>query len=125
MTITPDLAAIGRAFTQQFAPWNITLSATALAQQTSGSIAAYGWHIHYLFGADERGLYLDYYASHRMTNDRHLRLYTDGTTLDLPAILEAYVYAADATEAQKRQAEQEYYAHNQRVLAELRRKGFA
>jgi hypothetical protein len=32
------------------------------------------WAIWYLFGEDERDEHLDYYASHRMTDDQHARV---------------------------------------------------
>ena len=41
------------------------------------------WH---LFGSDDRGGYLEYYASHRMTDDRHVRLREDGSVEHLPAM---------------------------------------
>jgi FMN-dependent NADH-azoreductase len=60
-----------------------------------------------------------------MTNDRHHRIHADGTCEDLPALEEAFFYAAEATEAEKEAAEAEYHAHNKQVLEELKKEGFA
>lgn len=55
-------------------------------ERKRGKIVEAGWAIWYLFGEDERGEYLDYYASHRMTNDRHLRIREDGAEEYLPTV---------------------------------------
>ncbi len=115
---------IARAFANYFKAWNIHLPKEALTMRQPGVITAAGWHIQYLFGADEQGAYLDFYAAHRMTNDRHHRLYESGDIKDLPAYLEWIVYPANATEEQKRAAEHAFHAHNAQVSEELRRKGF-
>lgn len=51
-----------------------------------GQIAKQGWTIKFLFGEDAKGKFLDYYASHRMTNDRHVRIRSDGSEEILPAL---------------------------------------
>jgi hypothetical protein len=111
-------------FAEHFQPWHIVLPADALETQHAGEIAEQGWLIQYLFGHDERGSYLDYYAQHRMTNARHVRIYESGTTEDLPSEQEFIVYPANATPEEMEQIQQEYYAYNRRVGEELRRKGF-
>ena len=40
-----------------------------------------GWAISYVFGED----YLDYYAEHRMTNPRHVRIHAEGLCESLEA----------------------------------------
>ncbi len=64
---------IEAAFAEDFFHWGITLPPDDVRQRRQGEIAAAGWAIWYLFDSDERGEYLDYYASHRMTSDRHVR----------------------------------------------------
>ena len=55
---------IEQAFTRRFAHWAIALPKTAVTARLRGEIKKAGWSIQYLFGEDERGEYLDYYASH-------------------------------------------------------------
>ena len=76
----------------------------------------------YLFGEDEWGEYLDYYASYRMTDDRHVRLREDGPTEHLPAIRTFLIRSRDPEEDARLKAE--YLEHNRRVGRLLREKGF-
>ncbi len=76
-----------------------------------------------MFGSDEKGEYLDYYASHRMTNDRHVRIHAGGEEEDLPTIQEGRLCSQDPTEDKRLEAE--YYAENQRVAELLHEKGFS
>ena len=75
-----------------------------------------------MFGSDEKGEYLDYYASHRMTNDRHVRIYASGEQEDLPTIQEFRLCSQDPEEDKRLEAK--YYAENQRVARLLQEKGF-
>ena len=70
-------------FNKDFETWSIELPEEAVENRQRGKIVKSGWTIGYLFGTDEAGDYLDYYASHRMTNDRHVRLYADGSSKGL------------------------------------------
>lgn len=115
---------LAQIFEAYFGQWDIRLPAEAVATRQPGRLAAGGWTIHYLFGRDERGEYLDFYATHRMTNDRHVRIRASGETEMLPAIVDEIVYPPDATDEQRRQIEQEYRRHNIEVSDALRRKGF-
>jgi hypothetical protein len=73
--------------------------------------------IQYCFGKDERGEYLDYYAAHRMTDDEHVRIYTDGQVEDLPALSSIRLVSKDPVEDKK--LEDEYYHENQQVTRML------
>jgi hypothetical protein len=115
---------IAAIFAKQFSRWGITLPGEGGIVQCQGVIHQQGWTIYFRCGVDEAGDTLDYYATHRMTNDRHVRIHEDGRVEMLDAILDAVVYSEDSTPEQRRQIEEEYYAHNQRVAAELRAKGF-
>lgn len=110
------------AFRERFATWGITLPAEHVAARRRGELRQAGWAIQYLFGRDARGEYLDYYASHRMTDDEHTRLYADGGREALESIASAYFSSEDPEEAQR--LEQEYFARNRRVAALLAAKGF-
>jgi hypothetical protein len=109
-------------FNAWFAEWAIRLPPDAVAARRRGKILHRGWAIWYLFGADERGEYLDCYASHRMTDDSHARLYADGTVESLPAIVGFRVCAEDPAEDARLEAA--HLARNQEVARMLEEKGF-
>ena len=117
-------ATMARLFAEYFAHWQITLPPGHVERRERGHVSGSGWSIAYLFGSDERGEYLDFYATHRMTNERHERLYADGGSESLPAPLPFMVFPPNATPEDKARIEREYYAHNQQVGALLRAKGF-
>lgn len=116
---------VDRLFTQYFAPWSITLPAEALAERQAGCIQQAGWTIQYQWGSDERGEYLDFYATHRMTNDRHVRLRESGEVESLPSYQEHIIYPANASQEEITRVERECYEHNRAVAELLRQKGFA
>ena len=109
-------------FNDSFSHWEIRLPPDALTQRKRGKIVKAGWAIWYLFGADERGDYLDYYASHRMTDDWHVRIYADGLCEDLPTIRGFRLCSENPEEDTRLEAE--YYAENQKVSRMLDEKGF-
>lgn len=115
---------ITKVFAEYFENWNITLPSEAVEKRVLGKIQSRGWTIQYQFGSNDSGEFLDFYASHRMTNDRHVRIYETGEVEYLPAFQDFMVYPANASEDQKRQIEAEYHEHNRTVDEELRRKGF-
>lgn len=77
---------IERCFNNDFVSWGIILPPEHVRERKRGKIVEAGWAIWYLFGSDGRGEHLDYYVSHRMTNDRHLRIREDGTEEYLPIV---------------------------------------
>ena len=109
-------------FNRAFAHWDICLPPEAIASRQSGRIVESGWTVWYTFGSDEGAEYLDYYASHRMTNDRHTRLYADGRVEGLAAISEMYLTSEDPSEAA--QAKADFHARNREVRCMLDAKGF-
>ena len=114
---------IEKAFNQEFANFDIRLPTGAIAARQGGRIVREGWTIWYLFGSDGEAEYLDYYASHRMTNDRHVRLYADGRHELLETMQE--FYKVDPEDPQKTaQAEADLIAHNKAVRRMLDEKGF-
>lgn len=84
-----------------------------------GKIRKAGWNIRYVFGED----HMDYYATHRMTNDRHVRIHADGRSESLESPRDFVVYPKDADEETRTKADEEFYAYNQAVYAMLRKKG--
>jgi hypothetical protein len=116
------MRSIEERFNRTFAHWGIALPPEDVTDRRRGKIVASGWAIWYLFGEDERGGYLDYYAFHRMTDDRHVRLREDGPTEHLPTIATFRVVSQDPIEDARLKAE--YLEHNRRVGWPLRDKGF-
>ena len=117
----PDSDSVGeiiRIFDRQFAAWEITLPLNNLAELQRGSIVKNGWTINYQFGSFDGVLYLEYFASHRMTNDTLHRIYADGRHEQVGYCQE--FYAAD-----DEQAEQAYYEHNRQFYEQVRRRGLA
>ena len=113
---------IESAFNRSFAHWNICLPLEAIASRQAGRIVESGWTIWYSFGSEEGVEYLDYYASHRMTNDRHVRLYADGRMEGLEAVIDMRVVPEDPEEAAQAQAD--FFARNREVRRMLDEKGF-
>jgi len=113
---------IGTRFNFSFSPWGIELPPDDIADRRRGKIMKGGWAIWYLFGSDEKGEYLDYYASHRMTDDDHVRLYADGRAETLPVIRSMRPTSKDAEEDQRLEAD--YFEENERISEMLKNKGF-
>ena len=113
---------IEEAFNSSFANWDICLPESAIKARERGRIVERGWTIWYLWGSDEDGDYLDYYASHRMTNDRHVRLRADGRRENLETVQEFRVEPRDPAKAE--QAKADFHARNREVRRVLDEKGF-
>ncbi len=101
---------------------SIQLPEESVERRQRGKIVKPGWAIWYLFGSDEKGEFLDYYSSHRITGDSHVRIYADGHSESLPTIRECRLCSDDPEEDARLDAE--YYAENQRVAKILNDKGF-
>lgn len=117
-----ELRCFGDAFARRFSHWNIVLPQEDINARRSGYISQAGWLIQYCFGKDDTSEYLDYYAAHRMTNDRHERIYSDGREESLPALNSWCLTSDDPTRA--KQLRDEYDRHNQEVVKMLTEKGF-
>lgn len=112
--------AIETYFTEYFQHWNISLPPDSVTARAPGHIFEHGWHIGYLWGAENGDEYLEVLAQHRMTDDRHFRVFASGRVEDLPAPAQFYGYGPNATDEEKVQAEREYVEHNRRIHTELR-----
>lgn len=117
-----DLPTIEAKFAERFRNWALTLPDPDVTGRRAGCLTVQGWTIHYRFGSDKEGEYLDYYASHRMTDDRHERLYESGRSAHLPAIVSFRQVSADPTEDAR--LETKYFRTNQEVGRMLTAKGF-
>ncbi len=109
-------------FRESFSYWRLELPREAVQNRQRGKIVEAGWTIWYLFGADERGEFLDYYSSHRMTSDSHVRLYDDGRVEGLESLWEMRQSSNDPDEEERLKAE--FWEHNERVARLLEAKGF-
>ncbi len=118
-----SLGLITEYFNQYFANWKITLPEEDLKNRKNGYIKECGWLIQYCFGKTKNGEYLDFYASHRMTDDRHHRIYADGKVEHLPALWPGYAYSPNDPEDEKRQKEK-FEQHNEKVVKMMIEKGF-
>jgi hypothetical protein len=105
---------IKEVFDETFSDWDIKLP----EEKENGFIQKQGWLIQYCYGKEEEKEFLDYYASHRMTNDCHKRIYEDGSTMDLPAFYTIYRTDDDGS------GERAMKKNNQEVAEALTKKGF-
>lgn len=120
-----DLEHLRQRFNRHFEHWGIELPTGVMMLGEVWLLVECGWTIWTRFDQSEDGYkYLDYYAMHRMTNDCHLRLYSDGSEEDLPAICDHYIYPSEASKEEKDSARAEFYEYNQRVQQLLDEKGF-
>lgn len=109
-------------FKRAFSYWRIQLPREAVEGRQRGTIVEAGWTIWFLFGSDDNGEYLDYYASHRMTSDSHVRIYADGRVVGLESLWEMRRTSDDPAEAAR--LEDEFWEHNEQVARVLEEKGF-
>ena|SRR5665648_346278 len=113
---------IAQAFRDDFLNWGLEIPPESVASHTPGFIQEAGWLIQFTFGSDSRGEYLDYYASHRMTDDRHVRLYETGRRQELASLQSFFVTSSDPLEAKRLKSA--YLSRNRRVTRQLVAKGF-
>ncbi len=86
-------------------------------------IRAQGWRILFRVDPDDAGSpSLEFYATHRMTDDRHARIWADGHLEELDAIHESYGYDPKVP-GSRETAEAEYLRHNRKVAEHLRSVG--
>ena len=113
-------------FNRAFAHWEIELPVDAMPLGVVWLIVQQGWTIWMRFdiGAEDGRERLDYYAMHRMTSDRHVRVYADGEEEYLPAMAWHYGIPQGATVAEQEEAGDKYFTSNQAVEKLLEEKGF-
>ena len=114
---------IAECFNNDFSTWKICLPKNHIKASKAGSISKKGWSIQYLFSQDDcEQPYLDYYACHRMTNDRHVRVFADGKREYLPA-LDDFRFCSDNPK-EDAALQKEHQQRTQGVLKVLSEKGF-
>jgi hypothetical protein len=85
--------------------------------------AGSGWDISFKLTMEDNRVFLDFYASHRMTNSRHNRILENGEVVELENFWEfGFPVYKDDPERENRERE-EIYLMNQKVEDILRQKG--
>jgi hypothetical protein len=84
------MVKLADAFRKQFSHWGISLPELDVRNRSPGVIHQGGWTIRYHFGVEDGREYLEYFAGHRMTNDRLVRICEDGSSETLDACQEFY-----------------------------------
>jgi hypothetical protein len=113
---TAAWATIKGTFEKKFAAWSLVLPVESLSAPARGSIHKNGWTINYRYGAEQGEEYLEYFASHRMTNDTLNRIYADGRE-------ELVGYCQEFYEVGNEQAKQAYYEHNRKFYEDVKHRG--
>jgi len=115
---------IKKYFEEYFSHWKIELPAKTFTERLNGYIHdCSGWLIQYCFGRENGLEYMDFYAYHNMTNDRHIRIYENGEAKDLPAYWSGYGYNSKDPHSEER-AKKDMKEHNREVTEVLTAKGF-
>jgi len=111
---------IRAAFSNYFKPRQLTLPNPI---PEKGRIEEEGWYVGYALNKDETGAScLDFFAEHRMTNSRCVRILQSGESIELESYWDELIYDS-AIEGDKERAEQEYREHNEKVSRILQEKG--
>jgi hypothetical protein len=118
-----EVPEIQRYFEDYFARWSITLPSDAVARRAPGHLFEKGWHIGFIWGANEQGEYLEFLAQHRMTNDRRQRVYASGEVNVMPVPVPMYVVPADATPEQEAEIASRHAREYRRESEKLRELG--
>ncbi|MCL1932076.1 MAG: hypothetical protein FWF55_09690 [Treponema sp.] len=116
------LKKIKQEFDSMFSHWGIKLPEYKLENRESGLIEK-SWRIQFCFGKKGGKEYMDCYCQHRMTNDRHMRFYEDGTGENLPAY-PAFGYMSNPDDPDDKKNEEEYKKKINEVKKLLSEKGF-
>jgi len=121
-TVAPE-ERIAETFSGYFAKFDIRIEARDVAVGSRREIHKEGWRITFSVLADDGGFpSLEFYATHRMTDDRHVRIWADGHAEGLDAIWSFYGHDPSVPGSQEA-AEEEYLRHNREVARELREAG--
>ena len=107
---------IKQVFDEEFGSWDIALPEDDLTARRGGAIHKAGWSINYRFGVEGGAEYIEYFATHRMTNDTLNRIYENGSR-ELVGYCQVFYVAGDP------EAERNYYAHNRKFYEEVKSRG--
>lgn len=114
---------IAAAFNGYFADFDILIDGGDVAVGSRRDLRKRGWWIAYRVLPDDAGFpSLEFYATHRMTDDRHVRIWADGCLETLDAIRGGFGYNPNVPRS-KEAAEEQYLRYNRRVAEQLRAAG--
>jgi hypothetical protein len=114
---------IADTFNRYFANFDIHIDPGDVKIGSRREIKKRGWWIAYRVLPDDGGFpSLEFYAVHRMTNDRYVLIWADGYLQRLDALWPTLVWNPKEPGA-KEAARQEYLRHNERVTEQLRAAG--
>jgi hypothetical protein len=124
---------IAESFNEYFASSNVRISpqdvvvgrADAIAEEPSERWPHPSWYVQYRVDADDDGQpCLEFYATSRMTNDRHARIAADGRGEHLEAPLDVYSHDPNAPAEVRATAREEFERRNREITDRLRARGF-
>jgi hypothetical protein len=108
---------IAEAFNDYFGRFEIRITPEDVGVGMRRTIRQDGWAITYRVDPDYSGLpTLEFYATHRMTNDRHVVIAADGSIDHLDAIKEYLIISGPESVA-------EFHAHNDNIEQRLQSRG--
>ena len=108
---------IAEAFNNYFDTFPIRIAVEDIVVGTRRTLRRDGWAITYRVDEDADGRpTLEFYATHRMTNDRHVAISADGQLEHLDAIKEYLIISGPESAA-------EFHAHNDNIEDRLRSRG--
>jgi len=105
---------IRREFRAHFSHWNLSLP-RSLSRGRGVITGGGGWHIRWRTRTVRGRAHLDFYATHRMTNDRHCRIRQDGTVMGLPAASNWILYPMGASENDRAKLDRRRARRNERI----------
>ena len=109
-----SLESLRAKFGEVFEQWGVTLPEDDVAERRGGSLRQQGGSgsVRYVFGRDEAGEYVEFYAFHRIWGDHHARIRESGELEGLEILQTGYPIDPD---------DPEVAARNQRAMAERNR----
>jgi len=114
---------IAEAFNAYFGRFDIRIEPEDVVVGSRRTIGRDGWAISYRIDGDAAGMAcLEFYATHRMTNDRHVVISADGQLEHLDAISEMVIFDPK-TPGSQQAAIQEFRTRNQAIAKQLQDRG--
>ena len=120
---------IATSFNRYFASFNVRIRPEDVVVGACGTVVEQpshrwprpSWCVNYRVDADDDGLpCLEFYATSRMTNDRHVRIRADGRGEELEAVEDMFSYGSDDS---KQAAYAEFERRNREIADQLRARG--
>jgi hypothetical protein len=121
MSPTPE-ERVAESFNLYFANWDIGVAPEDVAVGSRRTIVdrKSGWRITYRVDDDGGGMpNLEFYATNRWTNDRHVQIWADGHGEHLEAVSEIFFHEPEEPDS----GTEEIRTRNEAVVRELRDRG--